>query len=135
MQRLKIWDRNGDKALLHNFSIRIGMSFILTLLYSNSLLMTASASSGKVSCNTKDWSGYSAFCLFHGFTLLLKPPQTWNSIYLVIQGFMPHISVGLIAVQWRWLLFVPKVQNFWPSCKALWACWNMLAYVHNNQST
>jgi len=44
MQRLKIWARNGDKALLHNFSTRIGMSFILTLLHSNNLLMTASTS-------------------------------------------------------------------------------------------
>ena len=35
MQRLKIWGRNGDKAHLHNFSIRIGMSFILTLLQSD----------------------------------------------------------------------------------------------------
>jgi len=51
MQRLKIWARNVDKALLHNFSLRIGMSFILTLLHSDSLLMTASTSSGKVSCN------------------------------------------------------------------------------------
>jgi len=42
MQMLKIWARIGDKTLLHNFSTRIGMSFILKILHSNSLLMTAS---------------------------------------------------------------------------------------------